>query len=93
MMRFPHFAQARIVVGGNGVNHVVIYLILIFEDMCKCQALLDYGADMVDAVGLVEGCITGDDFILYIFLQFRIHTKRPSRMVRERSQSPARAES
>ena len=74
-MLLPASAQAGVVVGGNGVYHIHIHIIM----PGQFQTAPDYLQDMVHPVGGIKLPVTGENFSLYVTFQLwidGIHNKK-----------------
>ncbi len=72
-MRLAAFADASVVVGGYGINHVAVDIIM----LCQFKASADDGIDMVALVRGVEMVVTGEDLLLDVGYDVGIYHPPP----------------
>ena len=63
-MYFPSLAQTCVVVGGNGVNHVQVHIIV----GCKLQTAGNYLLHVSNLVCGVKSVVAGQNLRFYVFL-------------------------
>ena len=69
MVQLPTAGQPRVVIGGDGVNHVGVRVV-----MCsQLKALRNDRPDVVRAVRGVEIFVSGNDFPFDISFEFLVH--------------------
>ena len=75
MVVFPPVHDAQIVVGGDHIDHVAVYIhSLLFQHVGNVCALPDHGRNMVQLVRLVKMGVARQNVALNVLFQLVIHS-------------------